>query len=251
MPPDQQKKNTWSAICRGRTGALTSKWVFQEYERRDFLTFLFKRSSVCWSERGLREALETRRQGRGKEAKMQLTSRKKASGQRPPFEASTRLLSPDQIIWSQVAQRGGMSRNKAGGCFTRLSVGPLCLLFRSCRAATADRAHAATGGRALPTSCDFFLSLFFFARPPRPQKIRRRFNLPLHVLSTSTSPKFVPRAPPQRIFWGRGAPGPGHPLSCAGGVGKGRSLGTLRFWHSLTGERPATGHRSGARAGSD
>jgi len=97
---------------------------------------------------------------------MELTSRKKASGQRPSFEASTRLLSPDQIIWSQVAQRGGMSRNKAGGCFTRLSVGPLCLLFRSCRAATADRAHAATGGRALPTSCDFFLSLFFFARPP-------------------------------------------------------------------------------------
>ena len=168
MPSDQQKKNTWSAICRGRTGALTSKWVFQEYERRDFLTFLFKRSSVCWSERGLREALETLRQGRGKEAEMQLTSRKKASGQRPPFEASTPLLSPDQIIWSQVAQRGGMSRNQAGGCFTRLSVGSLCLLFRSCRAATGPMLRPA-GVRCLQLATFFSLSSFSRAPPPPPK----------------------------------------------------------------------------------
>jgi len=155
---------------------------------------------------------------------MELTSRKKASGQRPSFEASTRLLSPDQIIWSQVAQRGGMSRNKAGGCFTRLSVGPLCLLFRSCRAATGPMLRPA-GVRCLQVATFFSLSSFSRA-PPRPQKIRRRFNLPLHVLSTSTSPKFVPRAPPQRIFWGRGAPGPGHPSAFVRRrVGQGEFIG--------------------------
>lgn len=99
---------------------------------------------------------------------MQLTSRKKASGQRPPFEASTRLLSPDQIIWSQVAQRGGMSRNKAGGCFTRLSVGPLCLLFRSCRAATGPMLRPA-GVRCLQVATFFSLSSFSRA-PPAPKK---------------------------------------------------------------------------------